>query len=342
MKKILALVLASALIIPFATETFAANPDNIPEYKSKFRDATGPEVDGLAIDYVSYSPADDGAPKPLVIYTHGMGQGKAPRAQIEENNISLWASDELQARFTNGGAYILVPRSQENHNEFWSNKYIKSLKAAIDDFIAQNRSGIDVTRIYIGGFSMGGKMAFKMITSYPDFFAAAFPMCPAYLPSDKQIDAIKNMPIWMLTSKYDILAGYHVSGEKIWKKLCERSAVAADCRLSLFGKVCYPDGKKCPSNHFVWFAASNDMFTYDEKDYPNMVTTDGLGNTVTLTSPDGLISWLCKYTSNYDGQTENYTGLAEVGGENELNFVATVLRAIFPMISDTVKSLFAR
>ena len=30
-------------------------------------------------------------------------------------------------------------------------------------------------------------------------------------------------------------------------------------------------------------------------------TVDGIGNKVTLTYPDGMISWLSSYTSDYDG-----------------------------------------
>ena len=37
---------------------------------------------------------------------------------------------------------------------------------------------------------MGGKMTLKMASSYPTFFAAAFPLCPAYAPSDEQIEEV--------------------------------------------------------------------------------------------------------------------------------------------------------
>ena len=54
-----------------------------------------------------------------------------------------------------------MPRSHEEQYLYWNDSMIVPLKAAIDDFIAQHRDTIDTTRIYIGGFSMGGKMTLK-------------------------------------------------------------------------------------------------------------------------------------------------------------------------------------
>ena len=57
---------------------------------------------------------------------------------------------------------------------------IVPLKAAIDDFIAQHRDTIDTTRIYIGGFSMGGKMTLKMTIAYPSFFCGCVSDLPCF------------------------------------------------------------------------------------------------------------------------------------------------------------------
>lgn len=322
----------------------AADVSKIDSYKAKFQAAKGPRVNGVVTDYMYYKPENLSANKkyPLVVYFHGMGQGSEAGAQIEENNIALWASPELQSRFTNGGAFIFVPRSHEENSEYWENNSILSVKTAIDKFIEKNRDYIDTTRIYVGGFSMGGKMTLKMATSYPDFFAAAFPMCPAYVPTDEQFEAIADMPVWLIVSRFDILAGYYVNSKDIWERLSKTTNIPEECRLSLFGRVCYPDGKKTASNHHVWFAASNDMFMYDGSDYVNMVTTNANGENVKLEYPDGLINWLCSHTSDYNGKRTEGTGLCEQNPESMAKMVWNILKSIFLMFGDTVKSLFTK
>lgn len=340
-KRILAALMAALMLLFCVIPAGAADVSKIDEYKAGFKAACGPDVDGIATDYMYFVPKNISANKkyPLVVYFHGMGQGSAPGAQIQDNNIALWASDEMQARFTNGGAYLFVPRTHEENREYWENNSIKSVKAAIDEFIANNKN-IDTTRIYVGGFSMGGKMTLKMATSYPDFFAAAFPMCPAYNPTDEQLEAIADMPVWLIVSRYDILAGYYVNSKNIWKRFCTTTDIPEDCRLSLFGVVHYPDGKKTVSNHHVWFAASNDMFMYDGSDYVKMETTDANGETVKLEYPDGLISWLCSYRSDYNGQPTDSTGLCEQNRESMGLMVLNILKSIFLMFADAVGSLF--
>lgn len=340
-KKVLSFIMAVLIFALCSFPAAAADVSQIDIYKAAFRAGAGPEVDGISTDYMYFAPdTSDGSRYPLVIYFHGMGQGSKPGEQIESNNIALWASEELQSRFTNGGAFIIAPRSHEEKGEYWENNSIESVKAAIDDFISKNESFIDKSRIYVGGFSMGGKMTLKMASSYPDFFAAAFPMCPAYQPSDEQLEAISDMPVWLIVSRYDILAGYHVYSSDIWERLCGTTNIPEDCRLSLFGKVCYPDGKKTASNHHVWFAAANDMFMYDGTDYVKMETSDAGGNSVTLNYPDGLISWLCGYTSDYSGQTLSSTGLCEQNNERTANMVFSMIKAVFLMLGDAIRSLF--
>ena len=341
MKKAVSLLMAAVMVMSLCITGFAANPDEIPALKEKFADGEGPEVNGLSVDYVYYEPENTaGAKLPLVVYFHGAGQGSQPRAQIEENNFPLWASDEIQSRFTGGGAYLLVPRSHEENDEYWSDSYVVSVKAAIDDFIEKHADSIDLTRIYVGGFSMGGKMTFKMASSYPDFFAAAFPLCPAYLPSEEQIEALADMPVWLIVSRFDIIAGYHTFSEDIWNMICEKTAVPQDCRLTLFGRVKYPDGKNTSSNHFVWFAVANDLFTYDEGPYPKAVTTDAAGNEITLTSPDGVVAWLCSYTSDYAGEPLEPNGTLDGNPDDGYSRANNILRALFPLIADAIGSFF--
>ncbi len=49
-------------------------------------------------------------------------------------------------------------------------------------------------------------MTMRMVIDFPDFFAAAFPVCEALYDeviSDEDIESIKHMPIWFTHSKDD-------------------------------------------------------------------------------------------------------------------------------------------
>ncbi len=342
MKKLLCVFLSALMLFSLGATADAADPAALPALKAAFKDGAGPEIDGLSVDYVYFAPENPAGEKlPLVVYFHGAGQGAAPRAQIEENNFPLWAGEEIQRRFTGGGAWLFVPRSHEENDEYWSDPYVPAVKAAIDAFIADHAEEIDLTRIYVGGFSMGGKMTLKMASSYPSFFAAAFPLCPAYDPSAAQLEAMADLPVWLIVSRFDVIAGYYTFSEAIWNGLCETTRVPAECRLTLFGRVKYPDGKNTQSNHFVWFALANDMFTYDGGKYPKAETTDANGAAVELTYPNGMVSWLCGHTSGYAGGETAPNGTLETNPDTGYPRVKRILKTLRPLLADAIKTFFA-
>ena len=147
MKRAVCLLLSVWMSLSFFTAAFAADPNEIPALKAKFLDGVGPEIDGLSVDYVYYAPENPQGKLPLVVYFHGAGQGAAPRAQIEENNFPLWAGDEIQRRFTGGGAYLLAMRSREENGDYWNDAYVVSVKAAIDDFISAHAETVDLLAV---------------------------------------------------------------------------------------------------------------------------------------------------------------------------------------------------
>ena len=149
------------------------------------------------------------------------------------------------------------------------------------------------------------------------------------------------MPVWLIVSRFDIIAGYYTFSEDIWNRLCETTHVPEDCRLTLFGRVKFPDGKNTSSNHFVWFALANDLFTYDGGPYPNAVTTDANGNEVELVSPDGVVSWMCRYTSDYAGEEMAPNGTLEGNPDEGYGRMNRILKTLFPLVADAIRTFFA-
>ncbi len=318
-KKLLSLML-SLLMLTGICSLAALAQEPLPleagydELCEQFKFGQGPETDGYSIDYRYFSPVkeNDSTKYPLVVWLHGMGDGASEGRQVSAQQVALWSSAEYQSRFKNaGGAFIIAPRSLEEEELYWDDCLIYPLRAALDDFIAQNKDNIDVSRIYVGGYSMGGKMTLKMAVAYPEFFAAAFPVCPAWVPDEAATAKLKDMPIWLTSGKLDPLVGYHRMVLPAWRNILSQSNVPELCRLSSQAITAKPNGIAIASAHFSWIAVNNDMFSSKNGDYPFMKTVDGTGAEVTLTYPEGMISWLSGFSGDYDGTPATDSGNTE-------------------------------
>ena len=172
-------------------------------------------ADGRILRYASFIPAEDGETHPLVIWLHGAGEGgEDPTIPLLGNKVSALYGEDFQAVM--GGAFVLTPQTPDfwlvyNENGDWqdnpgvSSLYNATLKELIDAYVADH-GAIDPDRIYIGGCSNGGFMTMDMILSYPDFFAAAYPICEAYRDSgitNEQLAAIKTLPVWFVYAEND-------------------------------------------------------------------------------------------------------------------------------------------
>lgn len=313
LKKILCLFLCLLLTVStFSFCTYAVNKsEKADKLNELFEFGVGPEADGYAIDYRYYSPVKkkDTTKYPLVIWLHGMINGGYDGEQLESSDISLWADKSFQKRFKGAkGAFIMAPRSLEEKNLYWPDELIFPLRKAIDSFIAKNKKNLDLKRIYIGGYSMGGKMALKMAVAYPDMFAAIFPICPAWVPGEKAAQQLKNTPMWLTSGVTDTLANYFAYVTPTWNNIVAASKKPENLRFSSLKIVCYADGTPSLVPHEAWYAVNNDMFSEKNGDYPFMSTVDGNGEEVKLTYPKGMISWLSGHKSKFNGKAAKNSG----------------------------------
>lgn len=313
LKKILTVILMVLMLLSVTTiPSFAAKKAEIPEH---FIYGIGPETQGFSIDYRYFSPIkeNDSTKYPLVIWLHGMGDGEFDGKQVVRSDIDNWTSDDFQSRFKDsGGAFILAPRSIEEEKLYWTDELVYPLRAAIDDFIEKNKENIDMQRIYVGGYSMGGKMTLKMAVAYPDMFAAIFPICPAWIPGVEAIEYLKDTPVWLISGALDPLVNYYNYVMPTWERITSLSNMPGDCRLSTLAVTLYSNGVPTSSGHHSWFSVNNDMFSSNCGDYPLMKTQNGLGENVELTYPDGIISWMSGFRSEYNGEKAVDSGNSEV------------------------------
>lgn len=343
-KKILSVILCMLMISGVLCLCASAVPfsDGLEELRSQFEYGEGPETDGYTIDYRYFSPVkeNDNTKYPLVVWLHGMGDGEYEGKQISMNNMPYWTSEEYQSRFKNsGGAFVFAPRSLEEKDLYWDDCLIHPLRAAIDDFISRNKENIDISRIYVGGYSMGGRMTYKMAVAYPEMFAAAFPICPAWCPSEEACEKIADMPIWLTSGKTDILVNYQAMVTPGWNNLCKKTNVPENCRFSSLAITAYANGLPA-SSHYAWYAVNNDMFSARNGDYPYMKTVNAKGEKVELSYPDGMISWLSDFSSDYDGSVATDSGNEQAKGGAVSLSIADIIKAYIRSFIAKIKSIF--
>lgn len=337
-KKIISLILCTLLLAcSFSLSSFAKY-DELQSLKELFVFGKGPETEGYSIDYRYYSPVKEGdtTKYPLVIWLHGMGDGAYDGRQVERSNIAYWASDDFQSRFKNaGGAFILAARSVEEQQLYWTDSLIFPLRSAIDDFISKNAENIDVKRIYVGGYSMGGKMTLKMAAAYPEMFAAAFPICPAWVPGEEAAKVLGDTPIWLTSGVPDPLVNYFTWVTPTWNYLVSYSNNPESLRFSSLSVVTYESGIPTSSAHHSWFSVNHDMFSEKNGNYPFMSTVDGNGKKLELTYPDGMISWLSGFESSFDGSAATDSGNEAVktnGAKSGIALIGEFFRNLFSYI----------
>jgi pimeloyl-ACP methyl ester carboxylesterase len=150
--------------------------------------------DGLEYSYFLNEEADK--PLPLVVFFHGGGQGNDVYTPIRfSNGGTVWANPEIQAKYP---SHVLAPRNATTPES------MHKVKAIIDEMIAEGK--VDPNRVYITGFSMGGGSTWTFLRTFPDFAAAAAPLCPAGGPgSVANAMAVANLPLWTFVDDDDFL-----------------------------------------------------------------------------------------------------------------------------------------
>lgn len=142
--------------------------------------------DGIDMSYFVMTPEGYDASKeyPLIVALHGAGTyGQTPDEALE-CSVAYAGYKKFKPE-----AVMLKPLSPY---ATWSSQ-LKDLKYLID--LVCDRYNIDMTRVSIVGASMGGFGTWDMITEYPDFFAAAAPICGG--GKGWASGRIANMPVWI-------------------------------------------------------------------------------------------------------------------------------------------------
>lgn len=168
-----------------------------------------------SIPYRLYAPqlVKKGSKVPLVLYLHGSdGSGDDNYRQLNEI-VDLLTSVSFQKEFP---SYVLVPQCPRGHqwvdlrNErlplqnydqdaLQESVYLRMVMELLGDF--KEKSSVDLSRLYVVGFSMGATGTWDIITRHPDEFAAALILNGRSDPSKAY--KIKELPIMVFHGMFD-------------------------------------------------------------------------------------------------------------------------------------------
>ena len=158
------------------------------------------------LHYLLQSPTGEkpAAGWPLLLFLHGYGECGTDMSKVKAHGPPklIRQFDELS------GCVVVSPQCPRD--SWWR---VDALKALVDEVIRE-RGDIDKKRLYVTGLSMGGYGIWSFISQYPDYFAAAMPICgggnpfnlPANRPGRKSgitnefsmsgLQKAVSMPIW--------------------------------------------------------------------------------------------------------------------------------------------------
>ncbi len=194
----------------------SANSQNIyPEFEKKQYVNNGDTLLYRILFPVNYSKDQK---YPVVLFLHGAGERGSDNELQMAHGAALFADSIARIKYL---AFVVFPQCPEgetwagykiNHGEDSATRRLylepgtsiqrplELVKLFLDSLL--NARQVDKKHIYIGGLSMGGFGTFDMLQRFPDFFAAAFPICGGGIPSDASKYADK-VALWVFHGAKD-------------------------------------------------------------------------------------------------------------------------------------------
>lgn len=210
------------------------------------------------LSYAFYDPKPSDL-SPLIVWLHGAGEGGTdPKVVLLGNPAFRLIQPTVQSAFQK--AYVLYPQAPTFWMDDGSGKYTtngtsfyaRALFGLIANMV-RHTPGIDPKRVLIGGNSNGGFMCIRMLLDHPGYFAAAFPICEAYLDqwlqeSDRR--SLQEEAIWFHVSKDDPVVDPALFTLATYRQLAIKPG--GNIHLSLFDQVIDPSGEVCDDQGYPY------------------------------------------------------------------------------------------
>lgn len=198
-----------------------------------------------------YRPKD--LPVPVVVLLHGSGEcGQDNAAQLAPFD-SLYKTVLVDSAIP-PALYLLPQCTQANawvrtiafQPDYRLPRYpapaLKTVKEYLDELVRQGVA--DPERLYIGGYSLGGFGTWDAIERWPNYFAAAVPVCGGGSTQEAAVKAAATTSVW----------AFHGSADSSVPVDCTRRMIAALSQVGVAAKYSeYPN-----AGHNIWSRAFGD------------------------------------------------------------------------------------
>ena len=194
------ILVSFAVLLPIAASAGCGELDGF--VAGIYRDS-----EGSTMPYRLYSPVvlDPSAEYPLVLFLHGFeGLGKDNKKQISGMDFAgthVWVMPHNQAAHP---CFVLAPQCPVGG--LWANpltrkpsRHLRRTVALIEELTRQ--LPVDQDRIYVTGQSLGGYGTWAAISFFPEFFAAAVPVCGGGKTARARF--LVSTPVWAFHGSLD-------------------------------------------------------------------------------------------------------------------------------------------
>jgi predicted peptidase len=198
--------------------------------------------------YLLFTPTDykgDGERWPLLLFLHGLGEsGKNQLDRVKTHGPPKLVETRPDFPFVVVSPQCPMPKGgMKDVPNAWKAEQLIQLV----DHVVENLH-IDRDRVYVTGLSMGGFGTWRLVSKYPDRFAAALPICGGGKP-ETMAEKLTRVPIWAFHGARDEVVPLAKSQEMVDAV----RAAGGDVQFTV-----YPDVE-----HDSWTATYNNQEVYD-------------------------------------------------------------------------------
>jgi predicted peptidase len=139
---------------------------------------------------------------PLLLFLHGSGERGTKLEAVKKHGppSMIGRNADLDS------CIVVSPQCPEGR--WWDVEILKSL---CDEIVKTQQ--VDPQRIYVTGLSMGGFGTWELLARYPDFWAAAVPICGG--GKVDTVEKFKQVPIWVFHGAKDPAVKLKASEEMV-------------------------------------------------------------------------------------------------------------------------------